>query len=465
MANNSGSEFNPSACEVISAIVTSHGGNNTQQIAGVISQFEINQSMNTMSYSGNLTVLDTIGLLEGFPMRSEETIDLKLMAYDLNTEVNLKVQVYRIDNITASESSNSVMYKMHFVSKISYEASKRSITKSYQSSVSGIAKQIFNTYFAKLGSTDYLDQNVRSRTLAYATSRSPIISEPDRNFYIQPTANITNCVIPSFIPTEAMQFLSSQAYQPETPSNSFKFFETLENFYFATDEYFIQTAQLRDLVELFYAPASSIDPMRPQDQINRVEGIQIISKGIDTASDIFSGSYRNDVMEIDLIRRKLVKTSFDFSKPNDARYIDMSGNPRDLADNPHTPEFREATFTDENAKQFIVFKDYQQNGDIPSSLHTDRFMPQIISNRLSYSAHLNATSLSCKMKGRLDLRPGMVANMNIQNLDGVDELSRNRSLSGRYLIQSTLHSRDDSGSLNTVLRLVKFDWSRGKVDV
>ena len=210
-------------------------------------------------------------------------------------------------------------------------------------------------------------------------------------------------------------------------------------------------------------PASSVDGTRPTDQTNRVEEIRIVSKGIDTASDIFSGGYKNRVMELDLVRRQVVMNEFDYSK--DASYIDMSGNPRNLADNPHTAQFREDTFTEENARDFTVFKDYQQVGDIPSSLHTDRYMPQIISNRLSYHEHLHATIVSCSMKGRIDIMPGMIVNLDIKSLDGISNLSRNATLSGRYMVETTRHIRDDENVLNATLTLVKFDWSKGEVDV
>ena len=342
MAGTGSGEFAPSVCEVLNAVITSHSGGKKEDIANMVTKFEISQSMNAGSYNGSITVQDGIGLLEGFPLRSEETLDLKIKAFDLNTEVNIKTHVFRIDNIQSSESSNQVVYTINFVSNISYNASKRRIVKAYESSVSDIAKKVFNTYFASLGGTKYLDPDNGNRTLEFATARHTISEEPDRSFFVQPTENATRCIIPNMIPNEAMNFLYTQAYQSETPSNSFKFFETLKNFYFASDEYFIKTAQRNDLINLFYSPAASVDGVDPDDQVNRVEEMSILSKGIDTASDIFSGSYRSKVTEIDLVRREVTVYPFDFS--NDAKYIDMSGNPRNLSDNPHTQKKMQRTF-------------------------------------------------------------------------------------------------------------------------
>ena len=61
--------------------------------------------------------------------------------------------------------------------------------------------------------------------------------------------------------------------------------------------------------------------------------------------------------------------------------------------------------------------------------------------------------------------PGMIVNLDVQNMDGINTLSRHTNLSGRYLVVTTLHSRSkESNTLNTALELSKFDWSKGEVD-
>jgi hypothetical protein len=342
--------FNPSGCDVTQAIIRSHDGSKSVDISAQIIEFEIVQSMDSVSYNGTLLVLDTIGLLEEFPLRAEETMDLKIVGYDLNTEVNIKTHIYRVSDIVPSESNNGSVFTIHFVSNITFEASKRRVTRAYQGTIGTMAKEVFDVYFSRLDRAVYLeiDDTTGARTLPFAGARYPILEEEDRNLFVQPTASISRVIVPNLTPTEAMYFLSTKGYQPETPSQTFRFFETLENYYFATDEYFVQYARRSDTKTFFYSPASSIDPRQPEDQLNRIEDLRIINKSIDTATDIFSGSYRTRVMELDLIRRTINRFDFDYS--TDARYIDMSGEPRRLEDNPHTEQFRNDTFTEENAK-------------------------------------------------------------------------------------------------------------------
>jgi hypothetical protein len=458
------SEFNPAGCDITQAIIRSHNGSKELDISPSIVEFEIVQSMDNVSYNGTITVLDTIGLLEGFPLRAEETMQLTIVGYDLGTEINLITHIYKVSDILPSESNNGVLFVIHFVSNITYNASKRRIVRAYRGKIDEIVKEVFDTYFTKLGNGQTTDQDPRARSarqLPYETTKYSIIDEPERNFYIQPTAGQAKSTIPYYTPTEAMNFLASRSFAGDTcPSQTFRFFETLEDYFFATDEYFIARNSVADSIDtLFYAPVSSLHPDSIDGQINRIEDLRILNKGIDTATDIFSGSYKNSVLELDLIRGRVNLQRFDYSNDKQARYIDMSGNPRNLEDNPHTPEFRKDTFTDENERPFLVFRDYTGNGDIPSYLHNDRHVSEIISNRVSYYHHLHNTTVFASLKGRIDLRPGKMINLDIKQLNSSSVLQINDTMSGKYLIKSVSHKRGMDGILNTGLQLVKFDWS------
>lgn len=452
-------EFNPSTFTIESAVITSASG--TQDIANIIVGWEIMQSMDMVAYDGTLEIQDTIGILGDFPLRSEETLDLSITCHDIGTNVELKAHVYKITDIVPTESNNGVLYRIHFVSLLTYEASKRRITKSYLDTPQEIARQVFDTYFSRLGNGISTDRDPRSRgarQLPFGTLRYPVTNENNRSFYIQTTGNRLKTCIPHFTPTETMRFLASRSYAGnDSPSQTFRFFETLENFYFVTDEFFIKEIEENRVIDLFYGPAASIDPEKPLDQINRIEELRILNKGIDVATDIFSGSYRTTVTEIDLIRGKLNYLKFDYS--TDARYIDMSGNPRNLSDNPHTAEFRRSTFTEENARQFLVFKDYSGPGDLPTILSPDSYGPSIIANRVSYYHHLNNTMVQASLKGRLDIRPGQIVNLDIKNLSSNSGAVLDDKLSGRYLVKSITHSASNSDVVSAGLILVKFDWS------
>jgi hypothetical protein len=460
------SEFNPSTCEVTRAILTSYDNSKTADIStNFVGKWTIVQSMSEVSYSGELFIIDTANVLEGFPIRGEERLDLWIKSFDLGTEVKIKGRIHKVTGIIPSPSSNSVSYTLHFVSDTTFNASLRKITAPYRGSINQMAEEIFRQYFSPIGEPDYLDPNDRTKTLPIATKRFPISSgEYDRSLFIQPTVGVAKIIIPDLSPTEAMYLIASRGYNPASPSQTFRFFETIDGFYFCTDEYFLKGQTESSVQKLYYAPVVPLTPENAESQLGRIEEVQILSKGIDTSTDVFSGSYRNEVVELDLIRREFNVSTFNFE---DATYIDMDGTTRDLGANPHTEQFRNEVFTQENARRFMLFKNYQRNGDAPSSLQANKHLAEIVHNRVSYFHHLNNTALAVGMKGRLDLKPGMVVNVDMKALRGTGESASNSndSLSGRYLIQATNHAMDEQGTLNTALRLVKFDWSLGTAQV
>ena len=455
------SEFSPSEVEVTKAIITSYDDSKTADITGnFITSFEIDQSMSAVAWTGSMNIADASNILEGFPLRAEEKLELWIKGYDLDTEYKLKCRIHKIGNISPSSNSNMVTYTIHFISETSFNASLKKVLAPYVGPISTLARTIFEDKFAPLGAADFLDAEDRSKTLPLAAERRPLnTNEFERNFIIQPTVGITKVIIPDLSPTETMFFLAARGFNPDSPSQTFRFFETLQNYYFCTDEYFLKGLTDRKVKNLFYAPVADLTPENAQAQIERIESLSIASKGVDTGMDINSGSYRNEVVEIDLLRREFNISQFNF---DDAKYIDMNGTTRDITANPHTEQFRKDVFTKENAKRFMLFKTYQNPGDLPSSLHSNKHIPEIVHNRVSYFHHLNNTALIAGMKGRLDLKPGMVVNVDIKNLSQAEQgdAQANVSLGGRYLIQATKHSVEGR-TLNTILRLVKFDWSSG----
>lgn len=454
-------EINTTRCEVERAIFRSH--DLTQKVdlsANFITSFQLSQSMGSVAYTGSASILDTRGILESFPLRGEELLDLWIRSYDLNTLVKLKVRVFRISNIQPSLNSNSVSYTIHFVSAATFDASTKSLIEPFTSSISGAIHKVFRNNYRNLpalAAGDSLDQDDRSKVLPFATKRYQLNDEEyERNLFVTPTVGIAKFIIPDMTPAEAIYFMASKAYNPDAPSQTFRFFETFNNYYFCPDEYFIKDPKV--VHELFYAPVVDLGPQNIEAQFKRVEDISVISKGIDTALDLASGSYRNEVVEVDLVRRKFSVSKFNF---DNAKYYDMSGVKREASSNPHSEAFRRDIFTDDNAKRFMVFRNYSAPGDLPSNLSQDKHYAEIVQNRVSYFHHLNNTTIGASLKGRLDITPGDMVNLDIKALDSEGKAVVNNSLAGKYLVQAANYSVDEASTLSTSLKLVKFDWDSG----
>lgn len=454
-------DFNNSRCEIERAIFRSHDSSQKLDLSSnFITSFSLTQSMNNVAYNGSLDVLDTQGVLESFPLRGEERLDLWIKSYDLGTLVKLSARVYKVSDIVPSTNSNTVSYVLHFVSAATFDASIRTIIAPFNTSINRVAYEIFKNNFRNLPPVtegDALDPDDKTKVLPFATRRYALKDELyERNFFITPTVGIAKLIIPDMTPTEALHFVSGKAYNPDTPSQTFRFFETFKDYYFCTDEYFIKDP--KKVHKLFYAPNVDLGPNNVEAQIERIEELNVLSKGIDSAMDVMSGSYRNEVVEVDLIRRKFTINKFNF---DNAKYIDMNGTPRTSKFNPHSDSFRRDVFTEENAKRFMVFRNYSGPGDIPSNLSQDKHYSDIAQNRVSYFHHLNNTSVAVTLKGRLDINIGDMVNLDVKGLDSNNKIVSNNALAGKYLVQAGSYNVDEASTLTTVLKLAKFDWDPG----
>lgn len=432
----------PSYARVRKAQLTSASGV-SYNLIDHITEFYISQSIDSVSLKGSLKILDSIGLLEDFPLRGEETLDLELEGLDTGVIKRIKAHVYSIGNIVVTDNNDAVGYDMNFVSDISYGAGKRRIIEPYETIISEIVKSIFSKYFFQVPSPTRIQQ--------YGVEYFQLTR--DKGLYIQPTEGIFRCIIPRYVPTEAMLFLASRSYSSDSKSCAFRFFETMDAFYFVTDEFLIQKSIDETPKKFFYNAVTSKTPENMYEQIINLDVLEN-SDRIDVPNDIYSGSYRNNVIEIDLLRKTVNNLRFDYTR--DADFLKTSGEKVDRRPK-HTQQFIEQTFTEENERRFLLFKDYASPGDIPGQLRGDQYIPRIVSNKVSYLHHINNTAVSAQIKGRLDIQAGETVSLEVLEFTLNDVKKKNPQLSGNYIVRTVIHSCVGE-NLTTTMNLIKYDW-------
>ena len=142
--------FNPGYCTIESAeIITAD--RESEIITGLIGRFDLQQSMANGTITGSIDVLDGVGLLTTLPIRAEENLKLRLKSHDLQTELNLDLQIIEISNVSIQkESGDQYAYTLHFVTRSSWQAMTKNVITAFRSkSASYCAKQLFKTYFKK----------------------------------------------------------------------------------------------------------------------------------------------------------------------------------------------------------------------------------------------------------------------------------------------------------------------------
>ena len=420
----------PGHYKLISAVMTTEAGIAVDMVS-LIPVFSIEESIDTDSLRGTATVYDNIGVLEDLPIRGEETLALTVEDA-LGKQLTYTMSVYKITDVEMKTNNDGLRYRMHLVSKSRFDAGSRRIIAPYEDTISNIVEDVFSRYYPK----------------------------DSKDLLLEDTEGLFRCVVPNYTPMQTMNFLSSRAYSSKSPSCSFRFFETAENYYFASDEYLIKRFldNPEDIKEFTYGAAVDKSGKEFLEQMKNVITLRN-SERVNTVMDLVSGAYKSNVIEIDLIKRqvtlpgKSTKHEYDYDEAK-TKYMSSSG--KGETEEVHSKEFAERFFTRENERRYIVIRDYDDSGT--AQLRGDQFIPEIITNRTAYRQHLNNTVTNITINGRLDVNAGDVINLKLLAFNSGQSGTPNKQLAGNYMINDLVHSFDKDIH-QTTLKLVKYDWS------
>lgn len=460
--------FNPSLCTIEQAVLKTVDGR-LKDITALIYGFNIKSSIYDSSFSASLNVFDSVGVLHNLPLRAEEELDLQLLGHDFQTELNIKGQIIKIDNVNKNTQGDGYFYKLHFVSRTTFRAGIQSVITAFNNkSGSYAAKQIFKKYFNQ-DKTLVLSQAQKDPDdLPDDSSALQITSNKGRTFYLEESDGQFRTIIPDYTPVQAMNFLAAKTKAKSSSSSLFRFFETYDGYYWVTDEWLLKRANRnkRKIKDLYYMSFAESHPKYADRMVRHVKSFEN-STHVDTGADLDSGAYKNTVMEVDFVNHTRNYYNYDYQE-NKKKYTSMTGQPRTSnVGAVHSDEFIKETFKDDNknAKQYVVYRDWQPDdvATVPGQvLRSPQNMVEIIQNRVAYAHHLNNSKANIELEGRIDLVPGDVINLITQEptIELKDEI--NKRLGGNYLVSMVIHSMDKN-ILTTQVEIMKYGWQAGDV--
>lgn len=419
----------PGYYKVIAATITQYGSRSAIDISGIVHKIVIEESIEKDSIRGHVSVIDAVGLLEKLPLRGEERLLIEVEDI-LKQKKIFDLYVYKVDNVSAKNTNDSLSYDMHFVSYMRWNAGRHKIIAPFSKSIRDTAEQIFKTYYSPF-------------TKPFKTDAT------EGNF---------ECVIPNYTPIQAMKFLASRAYNNISPSCSFRFFENSEAFYFVPDEYLIADAIANDNIKEFtFLPAVEKTGNELEAQLRNLIELKNTDR-INTVNDLHSGAYRNNPIVIDFVNRTVTDNRFSYQESKN-EFVKINRK-TSVVEDLHSDGFIDYSFTPENERRFLVYKDYQSLGDLPSSIKSEQFLPTIISKRLSYRHMLYRNTVYAKAYGRLDLKAGDIIKLVVTEFSSSNDNAEMESqLSGNYILHDCTHIFDKE-TYETSMMLTKFDWSK-----
>lgn len=421
-------------------------------ITPLIPAFTINESMNSPMISGYLEVYDSVGLLENFPLRGEERLTLEVEDALKNVRV-WDLMTTKIDNVQISKINSMTMYRLHFITYQSFLARNKIWTKSFRNqTVTQIVAALFRESYTP-------PQAVFPEVTLKTFGQGEVFDTTKKMLQSEPSEGYVRVAIPRMYTQEAMDFLVRRAYSATSPSTSFRFFESSNAFHFVTDEHLFASARVENRV----FPMTAFDNIKRSGaefftEFNNLESVNNTQR-VDTLDDIHGGAYANRVIELDTVRR--IANLYDRGYDYWAKRLEYTTNAdsENLIDR-HDPDFMVIYSRPDNARQFIVVKDYDDFEQVAAFQNRGQtHYKDIVENRLPYRKHLNSITVEAVGPPRLDIVIGDIIHLNITEISAAsNKAQQNVQLTGHYLVQGISRVFEAEEGRNKYT-MTKMDWA------
>lgn len=404
----------------------------------LIHTFNIVESMSAGSVRGSAVVYDSNDLINTLPLKSEEIVEITYS--DFFDEVRTdQFFLYSITDVSyARENSQAIVkYTINFVSIPKLLTENERVAKAYKydpvtsrSLISDYANTVYDEYY--------------SRPLRE-------IGLTPKEIIVEPTTGDQALVVTRMTPEQTMHFFSRKAYSQNSRTQSFRFFETRDKYFFVTNDYMTEYYAKGGIGYLGNSNYGLISPSEaasvglkpktirrfgrnyaldksPERQLAAMYELIEIDFGTrnDTIDDINRGAYKKASYEIDLINGTFQKIAYDHAEEYEDETLVL----------PHNKPFINERITKER-ERFII-KDYASTGAATGTeVGSNKFYPELHNKKTTYFYHYEKNSIRAKIYGRNDLFAGDVIELDlISQADGSGKNEKDIERSGLYLIES-----------------------------
>lgn len=388
-------------------------------ISKLIHYFEISESMSTGYMQGHAMVYDSVGLIDEFLgedrgwLKGEEEVEITHTDF-FKQQITQKFFVYAISNLEIAKDSDdsTYRYKIHFVSKEKFYGDRALVRRSFSGApISNFVQTIFNDYF-----------------------------NSEKDIYIEPTDGDQKLVVPNYTPTETMNFFSRKAISKEYDSNTFRFFESKDGFYFATLGWIVDDYEFGELdreggVPIFIR--SNLSDQSPEGQLRMMSTLISVDypNYINTIEDMNRGAYYKLTTELDFLNRTPLYTEY--------RYLDEYQNYRfpggaRTSQSKHSKQFIDQHFN--YPLETLVIKDYknpEQRFFDPDYLRPSTFYSKAYNEKNVNLYHHQNEKINVTIYGRNELTVGDIIELKLKDvIQTTEDRGEDEKRSGRFLVES-----------------------------
>ena len=416
--------------ELISFKIASYDLSKVFELKGIIQSFEIHESMKKGSVRGFAKMFDSVGLLQDFPLRGEEFVEIHYKDFYGSEHVD-KMFLYSISDVRAPVPSNPSRweYTMHFVSRPKVFSENVRIRRAFAGppanrqqggKISEFVKTVYDQYYG-----DLVSPAIFKNGPEYPSSGINIAPGDAKKLMLQETDGKHRLVVPNYTPEQTMNFFARRAYNAESFSQTFRFFENRKDYVFATTEYLQNTIYGGSPV---FSQNFRVD-QTPEGQLELQSSIIDVDYGevVNTINDINSGAYERAVYEMDVMNSIVEPKFYSFADNFKANNPDQKLY--------HTDKFVRERI--EKVSERWVIKDYSSEG-MPSGpgVRYNTYYPEIYNKKGAHIYHNDKNKTVVTVYGNNQIVAGSSVYINLLKHQSNDGAEPDVERSGLYIVES-----------------------------
>lgn len=395
--------------ELVSVYLKNYRRTTNIEISNLISGFTINESLSSPFMYGKTTVFDGLDIMTTFPIIGEEFIEFTYKDFYGDVRKD-EFMVYSVTDIVYPQESNPTMlqYTLNYVSVGKILTDGYRIMKGYRNGAISDTDETQPCYIKSVFD-EYYKANFTNKGLFCKELK--ILSKTDGPI---------NLVVPNYTPSETFLFLARHAFNSNSKTQTFRFFENRDSYYFGTNEdvknrYGNGSADPRTMGQLpsgnAYMPLAQtyiynyLPDMQPSSAYAQMDRIIEVNFGekVNTANDIRYGAYQKRIGQIDLLNgtaQTLPTYSIqqDFTEKNEKL--------------PHTGAFIRDVMPNKYVR--YVIKDYAVGGEPTGpEIKYDMKYADLYDRKGTYLYHYKQNSIDITTYGKNRVVAGAVINVQL----------------------------------------------------
>lgn len=406
-------------------------------IRGLIHEWELTESMESGHIYGTAVVYDSLGILDDFQIKTdpvnhwikgEERIRIVYKDWFPDHEPMVHemflYSVTDVQNITRAKDALRA-YKIHFVSIDKFLTERFLVRRGFRDKlVSDNVQEIFDEYWDK--------------------QANPYRKLPRKTLYTEETEGEQNLVVPNYSPEQTMHFFARKAYSGNNPTQTWRFFENRNAFYFITHD-IIAESQNSGFLGGFSGETQKYVRINKSEKDPDSQGLIMQSildtiqpVYINTLKDMLTGSYYSSLTELDIPNR--TPTFVEYRYLDDyqdyARITSMRTSGGLIPRPRHSKKFVDDHMN--TLRDRLVVRDYGSPNDPGGGafVRPETFYTETYNEKRVNHLHHDSNKLKVKVYGNNEVVAGSVIEMDFlkvdNNLGNVEDLLR----SGKYIVES-----------------------------